>query len=212
MRKKLVFLMACALSFLPLHAEMDGRKVLDKTAELIQKSKGSKITFKVSTFISGIDTETGSIEGSMILQGKKFHLDTKDMLVWYDGKTQWSYMPEAGEVNMTKPSEKEMQATNPYAFISIYKKGYDISLRSSQLRNIPSYEVYLKATQEDNPTQEIYVDVRQSDFTPLCIRVRQDDEWTRISIKSYNGTQQFDDKLFTFPKEKYPDVEIIDLQ
>ncbi len=46
----------------------------------------------------------------------------------------------------------------------------------------------------------------------MCIRVRQDKDWHRISIRSFQGGQNFQDSDFTFPKEKYPTAEIIDLR
>ena len=46
----------------------------------------------------------------------------------------------------------------------------------------------------------------------MCIRVRQDKDWHRISIRSFQGGQNFQDSDFTFPKAQYPTAELIDLR
>ena len=208
--KPLFILIMCLASLSPLQAETNGKKVLDNAAAKIKKSGDVKAEFTATTF-SGT-TEQGSISGTMLLQGKKFQLSTPEMITWYDGKQEWCYVPETDEVNLTIPTEKEMQAVNPYAFLNVYKKGYSITMRESSLRGEQTYEVHLVAVDARYSALEIYVDVRRSDYGLMCIRVRQDKDWHRISIRSFQGGQNFQDSDFTFPKEKYPTAEIIDLR
>ncbi len=210
MKRILYILIMCLSSLAPLQAETNGKKVLDNTAAMIRKSGDVKAEFTATTF-SGT-TEQGSTSGTMLLQGKKFQLSTPEMITWYDGKQQWSYIPENEEVNLTIPTEKEMQAVNPYAFLNLYKKGYDISLRESTLRGEQTFEVHLLAQDDRFSAQEIYVDVRRSDYMLLCIRVRQDKDWHRISIRSIQGGQKFQDSDFVFPKDKFPNAELVDLR
>lgn len=185
-------------------------KVLDETAGRIRKMGDVNISFTATTFAG--NTESGSTQGSMLLSGKRMQLTTPDMKTWYDGKTQWSMMAESGEVNVTNPTEKEMAAVNPYTFLSHYKKGYRLSMKETTLRGQQTYEVHMVATSQKNPAQEIYVNVSKSNYTPLCIRVRQDEEWNRITIHDLKGNMQTSDADFTFPKSEYTDVEIIDLR
>ncbi|MCR4922217.1 MAG: hypothetical protein K5945_11025 [Bacteroidaceae bacterium] len=191
-------------------AEINGRKVLDKAATFIRKSGDIRVSFAATSFRG--TNEEGSIRGTLLLQGKKFQLNTPEMITWFDGATQWSYLTENEEVNITQPTEKEIQAVNPYVFLDLYKKGYSIEMKESTLRDTPTYEVHLVAQKAEIAAQEIFIDVRQSDFCPLCVRVRQEGIWNRISIWEFNGGQHFTDKDFTFPKEQYPDAELIDLR
>ena len=148
----------------------------------------------------------------MLLQGKKFQLTTPDMVSWFNGKTEWTYLPENDEVNITQPTDKEIQAVNPYVFLDLYKKGYRISMKESSLRGTATYEVHLEAERSDMAAQELYIDIRKSDNMPLCVRVRQDKVWNRISVRNFQGNQKFTDADFTFPRDRYPDAEIIDLR
>lgn len=188
----------------------NARNILDATAARIKQMGDVKATFTVTSYIG--TTEQGSSKGTMLLQGRKMCLQADEMLMWYDGKTQWSMAPGSGEVNVATPTEREMANMNPYSFIGLYKKGYKLKARSTQLRGKEAYEVHMTARYAGSNAQELYIDVAKSDYTPLCIRIRQDNDWNRISIHSIQGNQHFTDADFTFPKSKYPNVEVIDLR
>lgn len=206
--RKLLFiigLIACHTVF-----AQTAMQVMDATASKIKKAGDVKVNFTATSF-SGT-TEQGRTSGTMCLQGKKMQLKTDDMLSWYDGKTQWSYMPQSGEVNVTNPTEREMANLNPYTFINHYKKGYKMTLKETKLRGKDVYEVHMVARYSGSLAREIYVDVAKSDYTPMCIRIKQDNDWNRITIHSIQGKQNFTDADFIFPKSEYADAEIIDLR
>ena len=52
------------------------------------------------------------------------------MKTWFDGHTQWSYVASADEVNVSEPTQEELQTLNPYAWLSLYKQGYRLKLSS----------------------------------------------------------------------------------
>lgn len=183
--------------------------VLDEAAASVRMAGNMKIGFTATTFSDG--KELSSTTGTMLLKGKKMQLDTPEMKMWYDGTRQWTMLTGSDEVNSSIPTAKEMASVNPYSFISAYKKGYRMSMRETSLRGQQVYEIHMRATKTENPAQEIYVDVSKADSSPLCIRIRQDNEWNRISIHSLQGGMDFPDSDFTFPREQYPDCEIIEL-
>lgn len=205
------FLQTCMLCMLTLTVTAQSAKnILDATAAKIKQMGDVKATFTATSFNG--TTEQASTKGTMLLKEKKMQLSTDDMKIWYNGKTQWSLISESGEVNVSTPTETEMANTNPYSFINLYKKGYKMKVRQTKLRGKDVYEVHLVARNAGNSAQEIYVDVTKKDYTPLCIRVRQNNDWNRISIHSLQGNQHFTDADFEFPKNDYPNVEIIDLR
>ena len=205
------FLQTCVLCMLTMTVTAQSAKnILDATAAKIKQMGDVKATFTATSFNG--TTEQASTKGTMLLKEKKMQLSTDDMKIWYNGKTQWSLISESGEVNVSTPTETEMANTNPYSFINLYKKGYKMKVRETKLRGKDVYEVHLVARNAGNSAQEIYVDVTKKDYTPLCIRVRQNNDWNRISIHSLQGNQHFTDADFEFPKNDYPNVEIIDLR
>ncbi len=206
--RNLLFLLSCLLC-MSLSAQ-DARKVLDATASKIRKSGDIQVAFTATSF-SGT-TEQSKTEGTMLLKGKKMQMDTPEMKTWYDGSTLWSYMPQSGEVNVTKPTDKEMAVMNPYSFLNAYKKGYKLSMKEGHLRGQATYEVHMLARYAGYMAQEVYLDIRQSDYTPLCVRVKQDGNWNRIAIHEYKSGLKLDDSNFRFDPAKHPEAEVIDLR
>ncbi|MCR5851102.1 MAG: hypothetical protein K6G92_10410 [Bacteroidaceae bacterium] len=182
----------------------DAMKVLDIAAERIRNAGNVQIEYKAAIFAGA--TEKASTKGTMWLQESKMKLETEDMTTWYNGKTRWCYVPSANEVSIDEPSKKEMAAMNPYTFMNIYKKGFKMTVKETVLRGEAVYEVYLKARYAKMDVKEVYVDVRKSDYQPLCIRVREDKDWQRVSVLSFKGNLQLDDNFFSFPEKDYPDV------
>jgi outer membrane lipoprotein-sorting protein len=188
----------------------NARHILDATAGKIKQMGNVKATFTATTFNGTVEQAT--TKGTMLLQGKKMQLSTDEMKMWYNGKTQWSLIPGSDEVNVFTPTEREIANMNPYSFLGFYKKGYKMKAKQTKLRGKDAYEIHLVARYAGSNAQEMYIDVSKNDYTPLCIRIRQDNDWNRISIHSIQGNQHFTDSDFEFPKNEYPNVEIINLR
>ena len=210
--KRLILLLILHSSLFTLHlaSAQDAMKVLDIAAERIRQAGNVKIEYHVSIFAG--TTERASATGTMWLQGSKLKLDADGVTTWYDGKTRWCYVPSSNEVSIDEPSRKEMAAMNPYTFMEIYKKGFKMSVKESVLRGDPVYEVYLKAKYAKMDVKEVYVDIRKSDYQPLCIRVRESNDWQRVSITNFTGDVKLGDTFFTFPEKDYPNVLVNDMR
>ena len=134
MKRKLIGLLILMLGLLPAGAQNknDAKKVLDATAAAFKKQGGIEATFKADQFDHS--NLKGSVSGTMHIQGRQFQLTTPDMITWYNGETQWSYVKANEEVNVSVPTAEEQQNINPYAFLDIYKKGYNYSMKETTLR------------------------------------------------------------------------------
>ena len=188
----------------------DAMKVLDITAERIRQAGNIEIQYRASVF-SG-STERASATGTMWLRESKMKLEAEGITTWYDGKTRWCYVPSSNEVSIDEPSKKEMAAMNPYTFMGLYKKGFKMKVKETVLRGEAVYEVYLKARYAKMDVEEVYIDIRKSDYRPLCIRVREKDDWQRVSILDFKGNQNLSDEFFTFDSNEHPDVLINDIR
>lgn len=207
MKKYLLAGLLTAVSFSMTYAQ-SAREVLDKTAAVLTQSGGIKAKFKVTQFNG--TSENGTTTGTMWMQGRKFKMDTPEMITWFDGKTEWTMLKGSKEVNVSEPTESEQQAINPYSFINIYKKGYALSLKQSTLRGKPTYVVSMRAKRK-RAISNVLIDVDSNTFAPLCIRALRDGDWTRLSILSFSA-EKTSESTFTFPAQDYPDVEVIDLR
>ena len=177
------------------------KKILDKAAATVSNPSGVQANFEMRS------KQFGNTSGSISIKGKKFHATTPMATIWFDGKTQWTYMKQNDEVNVSNPSESELQAINPYNFINIYKKGFKLS--SKKVNN--SYEVHLKATDKKRKIQEMYIIVDQNSYRPTHVKMLQNGKWSVLLISGLKTTN-LSDGLFQFNQKDFPQAEIIDLR
>ena len=205
-----LILLAFALC-MPMMAEKNAqaKKILDATAKKINGASGIEAVFKLTSFVG--NTEQGTGTGTILLKGKKYKLDAGGQITWFDGKTLWNYDADIQEVNVTTPTKQELQAMNPYSFVSLYKQGYNYKVKNVKYSGKDMYEVSLTAEKAGAEIPEILVTISK-DYTPMCIRMRQGKNWTRINITSFSSNKKPGDNLFRFPASQYPDAEIIDMR
>lgn len=205
--------LACTTATTMLQAQNDqARQVLDATAALFNNAKGIKAHFKADSFTGG--KMEGSTQGQMCVQGEKFQMTSPQAITWYNGTTQWSYIKSNEEVNITTPTAEEKAAMNPYAIVSLYKKGYNYKMTSTTLRGKSCYEVTLTAKNRKQSPRTIIINIDKSNHAPMCIRLKQNekDHWTRIAIDRFQTGQHFSESDFTFKAQDYPQAEVIDLR
>lgn len=176
------------------------KQVLDKAAAIVGRKGGASANFCIT---SG---KHGGVSGTIAIKGNKFHATTPEAIIWYNGKTQWTYLNNTEEVNISTPTEAQQVSMNPYKFITMYKSGYFLNMK----KNGSDFEVHMKAQNPSRSVQEMYVTVN-SKYLPTKIRMRQGKEWTTITISNFQAKDQ-SDASFQFNSKDFPSAEVIDLR
>ncbi|MBR1469970.1 MAG: cell envelope biogenesis protein LolA [Prevotella sp.] len=202
--KKILFSLIILLASTTAMAQKaaEARKILDKTAAVVGYKGGASASFKITS------AKIGSTTGTIAIKGKKFHARTPQAIVWFDGKTQWSYMKSTDEVNIFTPTEAQQMAMNPYQFINLYKQGYTLSMTGND-RNF--YNIRLVAQNKSRSAQELYIKVNKKTYTPTQVRMREGTTWTTIDISNFQAKTQ-SDATFVFKAKDFPTAEVIDLR
>lgn len=212
MKKYLMLLLLCLGISAPADAQ-SAKSVLDKTAATFTEKGAVKADFVIKNFVG--QTQNGQpMTGSILLDGKKFKLNAQGITTWFDGKTQWTYVPENEEVNVTEPTEEELQSINPYTFLNFYKKGYKYkfgSTKTFQGKNI--FEVVLLAKSQKQDIKQVVLFIEKNTYQLMQIKFRQGtNNWMSITVNSFDERQKVTDSTFTFDKKDAPNAEIIDLR
>lgn len=177
------------------------KQILDKTAAVLSRKGGASASFQLS------NAKMGKVSGTIAIKGNKFHAATSQAIVWFNGKTQWTYLKKTEEVNVTTPTQAQQMMMNPYTFINIYKTGYVMTASTAS----NSYEVHLKAQNNKRTIQEMYITVDKKTYVPLTVKMRQQKAWTTISISNFKGVNQ-PASLFVFNSKEFPGAEVVDLR
>ena len=175
------------------------RDILDKVAQNYNQSNGVKISFK------------GTQQGTLWVKREKFVLDCGGVKSWFDGKTQWSYIKENEEVNISSPSQEEIQAINPIILVTMYQHGFNYHYKGQKMHggkrcneitlqpiNQQDIRMFLLSVSENNIPLYIGIDLVNGHYEEFVIQTFEEK-----SLK---------DDFFQFDTNSFPDVEVIDLR
>ncbi len=213
MMKRILLLCIAGWLLLPVFAQQkDAKVVLDKTSDTFRRAGGVAASFTIRIKAKG--QKDGLLAGAIRLKGDKFVLETMDAITWFDGETQWSYLTDSDEVNISNPTKEELQGINPYALLSIYEEGFSYTLgKTRNYQGKPVYAVVLTATDKTKEIAVLTLYVERTTYQPLYILAELNNgSRNEIIITDYRSGQKFNDSTFVFNKSKYPHAEIIDLR
>ena len=169
------------------------QQVLDKTAKVIGNKSGASANFSMSS------PKYGSASGTIAIKGKKFNARTAQATVWYDGKTQWTYV--------SNPTQAQQMSMNPYTFINIYKTGYTYTMKTIG----SNYKVRLVAQNKKRTVQELILTIDKKSYIPSLIKMRQGNTWSTITVSNFKA-KSISNSTFVFNSKDFPKAEIVDLR
>ena len=176
------------------------KEVLDKAAAIVSNKSGATANFVLK---GGQMNDKGTIA----IKGRMFHATTPDAIIWFDGKTQWTYIKNNDEVNVVTPKASDLQLYNPSTFIYMYKNGYNYTMKKDK----GSYEIHLIGSGKKDTLREMYITIDQKTFIPSKIRIRHNKGWNTIEVSNFKKAN-LSDGTFRFNANDFPQAEVIDLR
>lgn len=179
------------------------RVAIDKMVRTMKSHPSLDVVFTVWQHNS-------SFTGNMSMSGKAFTLDTPDMKVWFDGKTQWSYPPSADEVNISEPTADEIAQVNPLSILSNLNSSFNFKIaREGKGRSY--IQVIPKKASQDFASAVVTINTATNMPEKLEIKDAKG-KITTVTVTSIKGGKKRPAVAYRFPKNKYPKVAIVDLR
>lgn len=220
--KKLLSILLIVAFQLSVFGQQD-TMVHDPAAKTILDQVSTKIksyqTFRVKFGYTLENTAQKSKEyyqGYLFVKGGKFKLILPIVEIISDGKTQWTYMKESNEVNITEPDPNEESALNPVKMFTIYEKGFKYRVKdeyTDKNRKVAEIDLY-----PEKPSEKKYSLIKlkiNKNISQLISMKYQGKEGTNytIEILDLKPNVKVNEKLFSFDKAKYPpNVQVNDLR
>ena len=201
MKRLFTFWMLALLPFcISAQTDTKAAEVLDNVLEDLSKSSGIRVDFG------------GSETGFLLLKGEKFYLNNGNIQSWYDGKTQWSYLADTEEVNISHPTQEELQGINPYLILMRYKSDFNYAYKGNGTRNgVKGHEIIL--TSKHSEHSDIIRVFVTTTYQPLAMKMEQNGHTlSEINVISYKINQKLEDGMFKFNRSLFPNAEIIDMR
>ena len=187
--------------------------LLKKAAASYEQASGIEAKFTLRA--RSASTHSGeSFEGVIYMKGDKFKLQTPDMITWYDGETQWTYVVRTEEVNVTTPTGEELQFTNPAVLLHNYQKGFDATLKgtSTTRQGKAAYDIELTPKKKSD-LRSVVLQIEKNTTFPASIDLETKDGMRHtIVISQWQTSLNLSDDYFVFPEGEYPEAEVVDLR
>jgi outer membrane lipoprotein-sorting protein len=192
--------------------EKKAKEWLDRSAAAFRKAGALSIDFTLNA--RDVPNQTAeSFDGRLELHGTKFHLNTPDTEIWFDGQTQWALLKAFDEIHISEPTAA--QALNPAAVLTLYQKDCDYQYLGEKTgdKGRKVQEVELIPRSKDSDMARIAMQIGAADAMPRKIHVVYKNKIESIiHINQYQPNPALTDRSFVFDPKKYPDAEIIDLR
>lgn len=213
--KKLIFTLAVVLSATTLFSQnnAEAKKILDKAYSAYENAKGVKMTFEV-TSIEANGKRHPSQKGTVMAKKNKFKVELPGIITCFDGKTQWVFMAEQNEVNVSNPTAEELAAISPLTLLSIYKNGYNLKSPVNKTvngKNAAIIGMTPSGNKSDFKEVSVAIDKKSNAIVQVVLTMK-DDVKNKIDVVSYNTNYNFADTEFVFDKAAHKGVEVIDLR
>jgi len=191
----------------------EAKAILDKAYTAYEASQGIVLSFTSTTMEA--DGKTYMTQsGKAFIKGDRFRLEMEAMDIWFDGETQWVWLKDVGEVNISNPNGQEIAAISPLALLGMYKKGYTLKAPRTQTvngKNVHLLEMVPAVT--NNDFKAVSVAIEKNSHTLVQVILTMSNGMTnKIDITNYNANHKFSAAEFKFDKTGHQDLEIIDLR
>ncbi|MDE6304713.1 MAG: outer-membrane lipoprotein carrier protein LolA [Paramuribaculum sp.] len=156
-------------------------------------------------------TANGSTsQAAILMSGKKFTLRAPEVSVWFNGKDQYTYSPQTGEVNITSPTVEELGEINPLAVID------NLSTRFKAVMAKPGTNgqkrVELTPLAKGDNIRKAIVTVGSSGYPSAIVLMMDNGQQLSVSIHQLKEGKKLAASTFEFRPALAPGAEVIDLR
>ena len=148
-------------------------------------------------------------------QDEMYRISLDNMLIISDGKTRWTYLKDANEVQIDKARSAEFQMGSLAGWIEMMgAEDYTYAITGEDVfDNTEVYNVEFKPNDPANPYSKARIRISKKELLPITMEAFEK-TGTRYMLKSktMKSIQNIDPSEFTFNASDYPDVYIEDLR
>lgn len=212
--KKIMSLCVAALVGMaqPAMAQTDAKAktILEAVSKKVNSLKSLKANFALH-LAGGSVKETK--KGTFYMKGPKYRISLAGQEIICDNKTVWTYTKDANEVQISNYNPNDQAISPTKLFTNFYDKEYSYKYKGTK-----------KLSGKDCDVIELTPTNKSKQFTKVELAVDKTHTIVGGNIWEKNGNNyqydvsgftpdaKVDDALFTFDKNKYPGVEVVDLR
>lgn len=188
--------------------------LLDEVAAKTERYNTLKINFNM--YIENLQSgQRDKYVGSASYKTGYYKLDIMGQVVYSDGTTNWTYLKDAEEVNITDNADNEAVMMNPQSLLKDYKSKFKVKFVADKFEsNKPLVEIDLiPKTVENKKYTKITVKIDKTKKQIYSVRyVGKDGVSYLIEISKFSENPSMPDADIKFSESLYPDADVIDMR
>ena len=208
--KKLLIIATLAILSVSGFAQNDKKAttILDEVSAKTKLYKTIKIDFTYA-MDNAKEKIHDKFKGTLLSKGDKYKLTAAGQDVISDGKTMWTYLKDANEVQINNAGEDDDSFT-PTKLLSGYGKDYK-SKFIEEKGNDQIIELYPLKKGKTFTKVQLTIDKSKKQISRFIIFDRSGSTFSYI-VDKFVADQVIADNVFTFNKAEHPGVEINDMR
>lgn len=186
--------------------------LLDKAYKVIDGNNSYSIKFTLDVK-NNQNGKKQKMKGSVDMKAEKFKLSVAGIDTYFDGTTEYVYMKDNNEINISTPDKEQLKSLNPLYILRSYKDGYKMQYIGVDKTPMGTIEI-VDLFPEDLKSQyaRVTLSLDATSLLPVCVHVQGKNGVNTIVSVDEMKKMVFVDSDFVFDTAKYSDVEIIDLR
>ena len=215
MKKVILVSLVMIFGFISIaNAQVDDKKAREILNQVSSKAKEFKnmkfeFTYRMVDKAHNIDE---SMKGTVVMQGDKFRLSFMGRTIISDGKTVWSYDPDAEEIQISNV-DSQNDAFNPGKLLTSYDENYRSKLiRSEKVNGVDCYIIDLYPL-KGKSFYKIRLTIDKQKYQVLSGSVYGKDNVTyTYTIDKFVADLDVPETYFQMNVKDYPDADVVDLR
>lgn len=208
----LVLVLTIFLSSAFVNNDKAASQILDKVSKNYKSYKTIKASFKIKIF-NKQDKSSQSEKGTLYVKGKKFRVEMDGQEIYCDGKTMWTFLKDANEVQISNYNPKSSDI-NPSEIFTVYEKGFlSKFIGEGKKGTVVTEQIELTPTDKKKPFFKVKLTIDKVAKKILDMTVMSKNGVESLyEITSFSPNLKIEDTFFKFDKKSKPGVVEIDLR
>jgi len=214
MRNLTVFVFSILIAFVS-YAQNEESKVDEEAKAILDKVSTIKSSFEMVVELPESD-ENETQQGTFYLKGDSYKILLEDTEIITDAVTQWTYMKEVDELQISD-YEPEENGITPSEIFSIYKKDYTYFYNGKEdIEKVAFHTIDLTPQDKEQPYFKIrlWVNVDNNHIEQAKVFDKNGNRYI-YKISDFEPNVALEADFFSFDVKKYEEneeIEIIDLR
>ena len=202
-----LFLLLLILPSILFAQDPKAKQILDELSDKTKAYTSIEAKF-TNTFSSTVTDINESQSGKLYLMDDAYRLEMEGQTIICDGETNWIYLEDEEEVNITERDDEENEL-NPSKIFTIYEQGYKYKFVKEDQK---SYHIDL-FPKESGPFSkvELFINKSKMQISSFNMIDKQGSHYKYV-IDSFITNQKIEKDFFVFKVSDHPNVDVIDLR